>query len=208
MVKKVLFVCVVVLAVVVCAVPTVTQAQDNPGLRMRTGLQAYEGDGWWFYYPEQATLEVISPTELTLNGPVVQFRHFEYETMYEGPAYVLGVAVYDNPERVFPEVWAQEQILADWRAAEAAGGPNPLPVTEDGLSLDPAKVHSLVINHYPAFKVEFFGGDSRVWRVYVGGNDKIVVFTYRETFVQNDPLALVQLDVYALIMNTLEFAAE
>jgi hypothetical protein len=125
--------------------------------------------------------------------------------LFDGPAYRLDVAVYENPDRVFPEVWAQEEILAQWHEIQAQGGPNPLPVTADGLSLDPTKVQSLVINHYPAFKVEFFGGDGPIWRVYVSSGDKIVVFRYRESIPQNDPLSALQVDLYALIINTLEF---
>jgi len=206
MLRKAVYLCVVLASLFVFGGMHVTQAQD--GLPPKAGLMLYQGDGWWFHYPEQAMLNVVSETELSVVGPFVKIRHADYDAVIEGPAYQVDIAVYDNPERVFPEVWAERQILADWQALQAAGGPNPLPVAEDGLSLDLSKVQGIIINGLPAFKVEFFGGDARIWHVYLPANDKIVVFSYRENIIENDPLALMQLDIYTLILNTFEVAAE
>jgi hypothetical protein len=204
MTKKILFACAALVFVLALSIPAVVQGQGD--LPQRAGLQPFVGDGWWFYYPEQATLEQLSLTEFSVIGPMIQYRHTEYDALFEGPAYRLDISVYENPNRVFPEVWAQETILEEWRTIQAQGGPNTLPVAADGLSLDPTKVQSLIINHYPAFKVEFFGGDGPVWRVYVGTGDTIVVFHYRGGIPQNDPITALKDDLYTLMINTVEFA--
>jgi hypothetical protein len=201
--KKTTFFQVLLIAAIILLVgiPMIIHAQGNSQTPpRRDNMQLYEGDGWWFFYPMNATLEQAGENTLKILGPDIRFRAADYDVTFQGPAYEMQVWVYDNPERVFPEVFAQEQIIAEWQELRQ-GGPNPLPVLEDGVTLDPEKVSSPIIANLPAFKAQFFGGDSYVYRVYIG-TDPMVVFNYVEQIPENHPLALMQTDIYDMIINS------
>lgn len=193
-----------VIVVAAAALVTMRSEAQEPPIPRSDGLQPYVGDGWWFLYPVNATLETVSDTEVHVKGPEISIRPADVDFTVSGPAYQISVTVFDNPERVFPEVWAQNKILADWQAAMAEGAPNTFPVTDDG-QLDPNKFSAPIVANLPAAQAEFFGGDAAIMHVYVSGGDKIIMFVYRAEVLPNNPLAVMQVDVYNLIMSTLGF---
>lgn len=193
-----------VIVVAAAALMTMRSAAQESPVPRSDGLQPYMGDGWWFLYPANATLETVSDTEVRVMGPDISIRPADMDFMVSGPAYQISVTVFDNPERVFPEVWAQNKILADWQAAMAEGAPNTFPVTDDG-QLDPDKFSVLIVGNRPAVQAEFFGGDAALMHVYIGSGDKIIMFVYRAEMLPNNPLAVMQVDVYNLIMSTVGF---
>jgi len=200
----------ITLLIIACALMlglALSQAQETTPTFRGYGVQLYSGDGWSFLYPLNATVETISETELQVVGPEIAIRPADADFTVSGPAYQMSVMIYDNPERVFPEVWAEQQILADWQAAGAGSGPNPYPVTSDG-QLDPEKFAAIIVANLPAAKAEFFGGDAAVFNIYFSTGDKIVVFSYRAEPELNNPIALMQLDIYMLMINSFTVTAE
>ncbi len=195
-----------IVVLLVFGVWTASQAQEGDSSQQSYGLQKYEGDGWLLLYPANATLEEVSETELRILGPEVAIRPADMDFQVSGPAYWLDVATYDNPTELSPDVWAEQKILEDWQAIQAEGGPNTLPVTEDG-QLEASKLQMIQIGQLPAARVEFFGGDAILYHVYTGAGDIMIVFSFRAEIIENNPIALMQQDIYALIMNTLTFDA-
>ena len=77
-----------------------------------------------------------------------------------------------------------------------------LPLSEQG-QIDEDAVENVVIAGQPAFQVRYFAFDSVVFAYYLCADDQIVELGFRLYPVQNQPLAKVQQDVYALVLGTL-----
>jgi hypothetical protein len=180
----------------------VTQAQDETPASY--GLQVYDGGTFWFMVPANAHLEAVSDTELQITGPDIAIRPADADFTIQGPAYQINVTIYENPEALPVDQWAQQQILSDWQAAMSQGAPNTFPVTDDGI-IDENKFRVVNVGSLPAARADYFGGDATIVQMYTGSGSTIVMFRYREEILPNNPLATVQQDVYALIMNTLHF---
>ena len=73
------------LAFGIFSLQAVTQAQDTPPVRLSDGLQVYEGNGWWFFYPANATLEMVSETEFRVVGPPIAIRPIDADLPEPGP---------------------------------------------------------------------------------------------------------------------------
>ncbi|MBN1202461.1 MAG: hypothetical protein JXJ20_11440 [Anaerolineae bacterium] len=191
-----------VVALVTLALPGSALAQGGPG-----GLQWYEGDVFELGYPANASLEAVSDTELRIVGPELSIRPAEMDFTVSGPAYQIEVTVIENPDELAAMDWAEQRVLAAWQVAMDEGAPNIFPVSDEG-EIETSKFTELVVNEYPAVQVERFGGDAAIMTVYVVHGATVVEFEYRAEIVENNPLALVQQDIYALIMDTLFFYDE
>ncbi|NDJ77927.1 MAG: hypothetical protein GYB65_16885 [Chloroflexi bacterium] len=197
--RKVILVLLAVVWVLAC-VPGAAAQGDPP---VYYGLERYENDFYAFYYPANATLEIISETELRVLGPEVTIRPVDYDFQITGSAYQMTFTLYDNPDFLLPPQWAEQAILADWQTIQDLGGPNTLPVSGDGV-LDEDALYVFRMGDTMVAQAEFFGGDRGILRFYIATYDKILVVQFDEELVPNNPLALMQQDVYTLIMSTLE----
>jgi hypothetical protein len=165
----------------------------------------YEGDGFSLYLPPNATVEETEDGVVIL-GPELTIRPAEMDFTVGGAAYALTITTAENPDGLSSEDWATERILADWQTAQEQGEmTGTMPVTDDG-ELREEDVQHLTVGGLDAFQVNFFGGDSTIVSVYVAHGDQVTVFNYVENIVENNPLALVQQDIYALLFDSVEFS--
>jgi hypothetical protein len=113
------------------------------------------------------------------------------------------VRTYDNPQNLDAEAWAREYILSRWREAIERKRPwGSLPISEEG-KIDERKVENVLVAGQPGFLVWYFGFDSSTPAYCVATDRQIVELSCRLYPVANQPLAMVQRDVYALILDTL-----
>jgi hypothetical protein len=183
-------------------------------------LQTYRGSGFSFQHPAGARLEVVTPTrmawqrtspattEIHVTGPQVWVQPGDADWSYRGPAYELTLRTYENPEGLEAESWARAYLLDAWQEARELSRPwGALPVTEEG-EIDEGKVAAVTVAGQPAFWVSYFSFDSTQPAYYVRAGQHIVELSFRLYPVANQPLAMVQRDVYALILSTLRLESE
>jgi len=173
-------------------------------------LQTYDGPGFSFQYPSNAQVETVEPevaavSELHVTGPVVWVKPGDADWSYNGEAYELIVRTFENPNGLDAESWAREYVLERWEEAREENRPTgSLPVTEEGtIEEDEVGRHELA--GQPAFWVRYFAFDSTYWAFYLTVEDRIVQLSFRASPLVNQPLAVVQLDIYALILDTFRF---
>ena len=123
---------------------------------------------------------------------------------YNGEAYELIVRTFENPEGLDAESWAREYVLERWEEAKEQNRPTgSLPVTEEGTIREDWVGHCEVAGE-PAFWVRYFAFDSTYWAFYLTVEDRVVELSFRAWPLANQPLAVVQQDVYALILDTFQ----
>jgi hypothetical protein len=171
------------------------------------GLRTYDGPGFSFRYASNAQVETAEPeppaiTELRVAGPVVWIKPGDADWSYNGPAYDLTIRTFDNPEGLDAESWARQAVLERWEEARERNRPTgSLPVTEDGtIKEDEAGRHQLA--GQPAFWVRYFQFDSVLIAFYLTAGDRVVELSFRSSPLPNQPLAAVQQDVTALLLDT------
>ncbi|MCK4450233.1 MAG: hypothetical protein KAX26_06545, partial [Anaerolineae bacterium] len=168
------------------------------------GLETYNGEGFSLQYPVSAQVESVDD-RVHIIGPQVSVKPGDADWFYSGPAYELIVRTYDNPKELDAESWARNYILASWQEAKEQGGPlMGSPVSESGEIIE-KRVGRSVVAGYPAFWASFFGGDSCHRTFYLTNKHQVVVLSFDDYPLANQPLAMVQQDVYALIMGTFRF---
>lgn len=178
-------------------------------------LETYQGQGFSFQYPANAQLEnvppnrmawqVISPatTELHVIGPDVWIKPGNADWSFRGTAYHLTIRTYENSEELDAEMWARNYVLRSWREAREQNRPwGSLPVSEEG-KIDEDKVGSSIISGQPVFWINYFSFDSYNYAYYVVNHHKVIELSFYIYPVENQPLAMVQRDIYALILGTL-----
>ncbi len=172
-------------------------------------LQAYDGPGFSFQYPAHAQVEAVDPevpaaTEIRVNGPVVCIKLGDADWSYNGEAYQLTVRTFENPEGLDAESWARDYVLVRWQEARERDRPTgSLPVTEEG-AIQEDKVGHHIVAGQPAFWVRYFWFDSTYWAFYLTVEDRIVELSFLNYPLANQPLAVVQQDIYALIIDTFQ----
>jgi hypothetical protein len=80
-------------------------------------------------------------------------------------------------------------------------------VSEDGV-INEDDVGLTEVAGYPAFWIEWFGGDSAIMAYYIVLGDQILSFKFNDYPIQNQPMNEIQQGIYALIMNTLQIEAD
>lgn len=177
-------------------------------------LETYKGQGFSFQYPANARLENVAPTksagqvispataEIRVIGPQVWIKPGDADWFYRGPAYELIVRTYENPEGLDAESWARNYILTSWQEASERHQPwGSLPVSEKG-EIDEDEVGSSIVAGQPAFWVSYFAFDSYISAYYLTSNHRVVELSFRLYPLENQPLAMVQEDMYALVLGT------
>lgn len=140
--------------------------------------------------------------EIHVTGPEIWIKPDDADWSYRGPAYRLIVRTYENPETLDAEAWARDCILSSWQEAREQNRPwGALPVSEQG-EIDEDRVGSSTIAGQPAFWVDYFGFYSSIIAYYLANNRQIVEVMFFSYPLEDQPLAAVQRDVYALVLDT------
>ncbi len=181
--------------------------KDSP---FSVGLRTYKGQFITFTYPSSATMQVISNKESYLLGPQVAIVPTSPVASPSGNrqqgdykyAYQIHIEVHDNPMKLSPDVWARDHIIHEWKRTQ--GGPSIYPVTQDGHILEDY-VSMVHVGKEKAFMVDSYGYDYNTRSLFLT-KDKVVIELSFMIFPQDkEALALVQKDIYALILGTMEF---
>lgn len=115
------------------------------------------------------------------------------------------ILTFDNPDRLDAEAWAPNHILTSWQQAKERGEPlmGP-PVSESGKIIED-QVGPAVVAGEPAFWADFLAGDSYRRTFFLARERQIVALSFYDYPLENQPLAMVQQDVYAFILSTFRF---
>ena len=173
-------------------------------------LQTYDGPGFSFQYPSNSQVETVEPevaavSELHVTGPVVWVKPGDADWSYNGEAYELIVRTFENPEGLDAESWTREYVLERWEEAREENRPTgSLPVTEEG-TIREDWVGQYEVAGERAFWVRYFWFDSTYWAFYLTVEDRVVELSFVDYPLPNQPLAVVQVDIYALILDTFQF---
>jgi hypothetical protein len=196
------------------ATPTLALPPTKTPPPFTLSLKTHQGQGFSFQYPANARLEKVTPTrkawqvsspaidQIHVIGPQVWVKPGDADWSYSGSAYYVTIRTYENPKGLDAESWARDYILTSWREARERNRPwGALPVSEEG-EIDEDKVGSSAIAGQPAFWVSYMAFDSFDRAYYLSINHQIVELSFRLYPLANQPLAMVQRDVYALILGT------
>ena len=190
-----------------------THPPTTPPETQSEGLQTYTGQGFSFQYPGNAQLETFADRlpatqEIHILGPRVSVKPGDADWIYVGPGYQMIVRTYDNPEGLDAESWARNHLLTSWREAKERDEPRgSFLVSEEG-KIDESQVGRAVVAGYPAFWVNYLAFDSYVRAFHLVREYQVVVMSFSDHPLANQPLNLVQQDMYALIMSTFRFDEE
>jgi hypothetical protein len=176
-------------------------------------MLTYDGEGFLLQYPinaqvENVTIDSAAVSEVRIVGPEVFVKPGNANWGYQGAAYEIIVRTYSNPENLDAESWARDYILTSWQEATEQGEPlmEP-PVSESGAIIEQRVGESFVAG-YPAFRVDFLAGDSYRRVFFLSYDYQVITLSFYDYPLSNQPLAMVQQDVYALIMSTFRFERE
>jgi hypothetical protein len=170
------------------------------------GLQTFNGNGYSIQYPIDAKIENNSlvtdaKARIQIIGPEIFIKPGNADWVYQGPAYLVNVDTYDNSNEKDAETWARNYILAAWKNSIEKGYPIEGPITKEGIIRE-KEVGKSVVAGYPSFWAQYFGGDHNS-RVYFFSNKKMIIaISYSEYPIENQPVANMQTDICALILNT------
>jgi len=117
--------------------------------------------------------------------------------------YEMDIWVFDNPDGLSAADWARQHILSQWQ--EAAGGPFTGPVNDNG-QINEDRVAEVSVGGLAAFQADWFGGDSTRRAIYVTDGKRVVSLIFNLYPVENNPIARVEEDLYALILSTFRFS--
>jgi hypothetical protein len=169
------------------------------------GLAEFQGDGYSFFYPIEATVEITTPqapqtSVVTVQGPIVQ--QMVGQADLTGPGYTIVIRTYENPDSLDAEAWGRAYLISLWERILAEGGPLSIPVSQEGV-INEDDVGTTTVASKPAFWIEWFGGDHARMEYFIANGDQIVSFSFGDYPLANQPLNEVQQGVYSLIMGTL-----
>lgn len=170
-------------------------------------LETYEGQWFSFRYPANARVENVAPfppetSEIHVIGPIVWVKPGDADWGWNGPAYELIIRTFENPDGLDAESWARDYILNTWKEAKERNEPwGSLPVSEEGV-IEEDNVGSSVVAGQPAFWVNYFAFDSSHPAFYLTGDSQVIVLSFQDYPLENQPIAAIQQDVHALIIGT------
>ncbi len=170
-------------------------------------LSQYHGQGYTLLIPVNAIVSETDASTTLIMGPTIDIRPSDTEFQVQGNAYQLTITVEDNPQGLTARAFAEQSIEQAYADVVAQGGPTGgLPVTADG-HLDMSQAEEVRVAGMSAFVVRYFSFDSYTPVIYLAHGDRIYQFSYQENIIANQPVALVQQDIYALMLATLRFDA-
>jgi len=195
----------VVSSMAACASPPATPGARATALPPALGLQTLSGQGFILHYPANARAEVYED-HLCILGPEIAIRPANAEWEWVGWAYEMDIWIFDNHEGLSAADWARQYILSQWREAQAAGEPFTGPVVNSQIDED--AIAEVSVGGLAAFQADWFGGDSTRRAIYVTDGKKTINLIFNLYPVENNPIAKVQEDVYALMLSTFRFSEE
>jgi len=192
------------IADIVCTTsPPVTLSARTRALPPALDLQTFSGQGFAFCYPANARIEVYED-HLRILGPEIGVRPADADWGWMGWAYEMDIGIFDNPDDLSAAAWARQYILFQWREAQAAGEPFTGPVVNGQINED--AMAEVSVGGLPAFQADWFGGDSIRRAIYVTDGKRTISLIFNLYPVENNPIAKVQEDVYALMLSTFHFS--
>ena len=168
----------------------------------------YEGDGFSFRYPSDATIGTLTHeavqvaeqthqllTAIELRGPAL--RDDEGNPIAGSASYVLEVATYGDSAGLGLDRWV------------ASNGDREHDDEAESEGRDPgvAPLARATVAGLPALRQSLFGGDCELVRYYVARGGRVVVFRYADFPVQNDPLNPQNVRTYQAVMKTFRWSA-
>ncbi len=183
-------------------------------LPLSVGLLTYKGQYLTFNYPSSAKLALVSTTESVLLGPSIS-NHPDQEwglptsnvssNVMVGEsrrAYQVFIYIHDNPMKLKAESWARSHIIQEWKQTQ--GGPTILPISHDGHILEDF-VGRVTVGKAKGFMVETYGYDTHTRSLYFARDNVVIELRFLFYSLETDPLAILQKDIYALILGTMAF---
>ena len=177
------------------------------------GLNRYKGQFVTFQYPSSAQLKLISPKESYLLGPIIPAHApspTNNATTTENPtlenskyAYQIHIQVHDNPMHLRTDDWLQDYLINEWKQTQ--GGPNILPVTHDGHLMTDF-INTVQVGKARALMVDIFGSDYNTRSLFFAKDSVVIEMSFVLYPQDSEPLSLLQKDIYALILGTLDLA--
>ena len=196
------FLCITVICLVLFSCTTTQNDLQSEG------LQKVETPHFSILYPHNAKAKIMEPasptiSKLTITGPEVSIKPGDADWVFQGSAYELTIAAFENPEQLDAKTWASRYILKEWQKAKAANEPlGYFPVKDNG-TLDEELTEMVTIAGHQAFLAKYFGGDAMIHTYYLAKEKYLLAITVIDNPLPNQPIALVQQDVYALLLNSL-----
>jgi hypothetical protein len=169
------------------------------------GLQTLNGQGFVLHYPANARVEDYED-HLRILGPEIAIRPADADWGWMTWAYEMDIQIFDNPEGLNAAAWARQHILSQWREAQAAGEPFTGPVVNGQINED--VMAEVSVGGLAAFQADWFGGDSIRRAIYVTDGKRMINLIFNLYPVENNPIAKVQEDLYALMLSTFHFSEE
>jgi len=171
------------------------------------GLKQYQGQYLQFSYPSSAKLQLVSNKESFLLGPqIVPVQSADATSnVHQGEskyAYQIHIIVHDNPMKLAADVWAKDFITREWKHTQ--GGPDIYPITQDGHIMEDF-VSYVQVGDEKAFMVDVFGFDYNTRSLYFSKDNIVIEMIFTLYPLETDPTAVLQKDIYALILGSLRF---
>lgn len=177
------------------------------------GLIHYKGQFVTFQYPSSAQLKIVSAKESYLLGPIVAAHppsptHNTTSTRNSQQpdskyTYQIHIQVHDNPMHLRTDDWVQDHLTSEWKQTQ--GGPSILPITHDGHLMEDFVSH-VRVGKAVAMMIDTFGSDYNTRSLYFAKDNVVIEISFLLYPSETEPLALMQKDIYALILGTLDFA--
>ena len=173
---------------------------------LSVGLKTYKGEYVTYQYPSSATLKVVSPRESVLIGPAIGIRavsgnvsaNVQGDSQY---SYQIHIQIYDNPMKLTADVWAKDHIINEWKRTR--DGITIYPVTPEGRLIED-NARFVQMGKEKAYMVDMFGFDRVIKALYLATDKVVIELSFPLFPVETEPLALVQRDIYALILGTMQ----
>jgi hypothetical protein len=191
------------------AMPVLAQDQKHlfgpPPQISSLSLQQYASNGFALLVPSNATVTEHNARSTVILGPRVEFRDPVTGMRSSRWGYIFSIDLLDNPGQLSGEDYALSLIQRLYEQSRDGDGPGSGAPFDAQGNVKPDRVERLTLGGRAAFKVMFYGPDSDVYRIYVADGETMISFGYEDTGIAEDPLAKIEIDVYALMLATVRF---
>ena len=206
---RIILLTVAVMSALVLAAPALAQnGTATPDVRPSGefyNLNRYQGNGYSLLIPTNATVSEPDASTTLILGPAIDIRPGDIDFQVQGSAYTLTITIEDNPQNRSAADFAAHSVEQAYADVVAQGGPTGgLPVTAGG-SLDLSATTETTVGGETAVVVRYFSFDSYTPVIFIAHGGRVYEFSYQENIVENQPIALVQQDIYALMLATVQF---
>ena len=184
--------------------------KPDPPSPLSVGLKTYKGTYLQYQYPSSATLKVMSAYESFLLGPSLDNTapSSDASVIEQGDshyAYQIHTVIHDNGMRLEPDVWAKNYIINAWKTDR--NGTIVYPVTPQGKLIS-QNARYVQLGRQKGFMVDLFCNDRVIKSVYISRENVIIEMSFSLFPIETDPTAILQSDIYALILGTLSFVGK